>query len=194
MVHSAAMSGLGLWSFEDEIWQGADEKTIRRIPSGGEHSIAWIIWHITRIEDVTMNLLLAGSPQLLNRDGWFTHLQVPFRDTGNAMDEADVASLSSKIDIGALRAYRIAIGRKTREIVKGIKPPEFTLKVDPVRLKRTLNEGAVKEGAHGLLDYWSGLTHAGLLLMPPTRHNFVHLNEALRVKQKIINSGFISQE
>jgi len=35
-----------------------------------------------------------------------------------------------------------------------------------------------------VIDYWSGLTLAGLLLMPPTRHNFIHLNEALRLKQK----------
>ena len=34
MVHSAAMSGSGLWSFEDEIWQGLNENQVRQIPSG----------------------------------------------------------------------------------------------------------------------------------------------------------------
>jgi hypothetical protein len=36
-----------------------------------------------------------------------------------------------------------------------------------------------------LSDYWSKKTIAGLLLMPPTRHNFVHLNEAARIRQKL---------
>jgi hypothetical protein len=51
-------------------------------------------------------------------------------------------------------------------------------------LQQVLDEGAVVQEAQGLLDYWGGLNIAGLLLMPPTRHNFVHLNEALRIKQK----------
>jgi len=36
------------------------------------------------------------------------------------IDEASVAGLSEKIDIEALRAYRLAVGRKTQEIVKQI--------------------------------------------------------------------------
>jgi hypothetical protein len=40
-----------------------------------------------------------------------------------------------------------------------------------------------------VLEYWGGLTYAGLLLMPPTRHNFIHLNEALRVKKKVAGRG-----
>ena len=43
---------------------------------------------------------------------------------------------------------------------------------------------AVLPTGNAVIDYWSGLTLAGLLLMPPTRHNFIHLNEALRLKQK----------
>ena len=35
-----------------------------------------------------------------------------------------------------------------------------------------------------LIVYWSKRDIAGLLLMPATRHNIVHLNEALRIKKK----------
>ena len=55
-----------------------------------------------------------------------------------------------------------------------------------IALFLTWDEGAVVEGARGLLDYWGGLTIAGLLLMPPTRHNFVHLNEAWMLKGKAL--------
>jgi hypothetical protein len=189
MVHSSVMSGSGLWSFEDEIWQGLAEKPIRQIPSGGEHSIAWIFWHLTRIEDVTMNLLLSGRPQLFYQDEWFDRLGIPFRDTGNAMGKADVVFLSDKINIDALRSYRIAIGRRTRENVMQLPVSKIKQKVDPARLERVIAEGAVVEEARGVLDYWGGLTYAGLLLMPPTRHNFIHLNEALRVKKKVAGRG-----
>jgi len=45
---------------------------------------------------------------------------------------------------------------------------------------------AVGAAADWLVACWGGLTLAGLLLMPPTRHNFVHLNEAVRIKARIM--------
>ena len=83
MVHSARMSESGLFSFEDEVWQGMTESAIRRIPKNGDHSVVWIFWHMTRIEDITMNLLVAGSPQILHQ-GWYERMKVNARDTGNA--------------------------------------------------------------------------------------------------------------
>jgi hypothetical protein len=48
-------------------------------------------------------------------------------------------------------------------------------------------EGAVVEAAQSITNYWSKRNVAGLLLMPATRHNLIHLNEALQVKRKLIN-------
>ena len=184
MLHSAKLARSKLWSFEDEVWQDTTEEMARCIPRGSDHSIAWCIWHLARIEDVTMNLLVAGSPQLLHRDDWLKRIGVTVRDTGNAMDKASVARLSAAIDIEALRAYRLAVGRRTREIVKRLEPQELRQKVDAARLQQVMAQGALVEAASGIADYWGKRTIAGLLLMPPTRHNFIHLNEALRIKQK----------
>ena len=45
-------------------------------------------------------------------------------------------------------------------------------------------EGAVVEEARWLTDYWGKKTFSGLLLMPATRHNLVHLNESMRILGK----------
>jgi hypothetical protein len=188
MLHAAEMSRTGLWSFENNIWQGLDDASARTILEKFEHSIVWCFWHLTRCEDITMNLLIAGTQQLLLRDGWFERMQVPARDTGNAMNANEMADFSARIDINALRAYRLAVGRRTREIVRALQPEDFKRKTDPVRLQQVLTEGAVLPSEQWLIDYWSGLTVAGLLLMPPTRHNLVHLNEAMKIKQKSIRN------
>ena len=75
MVHSARLARTGLWSFDDEVWQDLDDADARRIPRHGEHSIAWIYWHMARIEDVTMNVLVAGRPQLALREGWLERIK-----------------------------------------------------------------------------------------------------------------------
>jgi hypothetical protein len=173
-----------LWSFEDEILNDMTEEGMRRFPRNCEHSVAWCIWHMARIEDVTMNLLVAGSPQVLHCESWLERMKVRVSDTGNEMDEEDMAQLSAAIDVEALRAYRVAVGRRTRVIAQGLKPEELKHKVDPIRVQRVMDEGAVIEAARGIVDYWSRRDIAGLLLMPATRHNLVHLNEALGLKQR----------
>ena len=184
MLHSAKMAQSDSWSFEDEILNDMTETQIRRIPKNCEHSVAWCLWHIARIEDVTMNLLVAGNPQVLHKEKWLEQMKLSAQDTGNALPEEEVAALSNTIDIEALCAYRVAVGRKTRGIVQQLKPDELKQKVDPLRVNQVMEVKAVVEEARGIADYWSKRNIAGLLLMPATRHSLVHLNEALRLKQK----------
>jgi hypothetical protein len=184
MLHSAKMAQTETWSFEDEVLDDMPEEQIRRIPQNCDHSVAWNIWHIARIEDVAMNLLVAGSPQILYRDNWLERMKISARDTGNAMDREAIANLSATINIEALRAYRVAVGRRTQEIAKGLSPNDLKQKVQPSRLQQVMDEGALVEAAVGIRDYWSKRNVAGLLLMPATRHPLAHLNEALSLKRR----------
>lgn len=185
MVHSKKVSRMDVWSFEDELWHGLTDEQFRAIPPKGEHSITWILFHIARIEDITMNMLVAGTMQVYRRDNWAKKLKSTIHHSANKMDDNSVKQLSSILDMAALREYRLSVGKKTREIVHQIQPDEFSQKVEPVRLEKLLKEGAMIEDAMEIINYWSKRTVAGLLLMPPTRHNFLHLNEAFRIKIKL---------
>jgi hypothetical protein len=189
MVHTEEMSHTGLWSFEDETLKGLSGSQMRLIPRNREHSIAWILWHLSRIEDVTMNLLVAGSPQVLLSQGWHERMGIGTQNTGNDMAAVGTMEFSAKINLGTLRLYRLSVGRQTREIAKQLSPEDLKRKVDPVSLQHIVQERAVDEKNGDLLDYWSRLTVAGLLLMPPTRHNFIHLNEALGIRHLVVRSA-----
>lgn len=108
------------------------------------------------------------------------------------MDDKSVAALSAQVDIDALRTYRLSVGRRTRAIVRKLKPEELKQRPNASRLQKIIDEGALLPETVGILNYWSKRTIAGLLLMPPTRHNFLHLNEALRIRQKIQRSARVS--
>jgi hypothetical protein len=184
MLHSAKMAQMDLWSFEDAILDDMTENQIRRIPQNCEHSVAWCIWHIARIEDVAMNMVVAGTPQIFSQDDWPVQMKVTFRDAGNDMTEAEIRSLSTIIDIEALRAYRAAVGRRTRQIVQALQPEDLKKRADPQRIQRVMEEGALAEASRGIAEYWSKRDITGLLLMPASRHQIVHLNEALNLKKK----------
>ena len=182
MLHAMEMAYTESWSYEDEIFKGLTEMQIRFIPPNQEHSIAWNIWHIARIEDVTMNILVSGNEQIYTQNEWPDMMKASSRDTGNLMSKAGIDNLSKKIDIDALREYRLSVGRQTRKIINLLQPSDLKRKVEPTRIEKIKEEGAVVEKASDLLDYWSKRNIAGLMLMPATRHNLVHLNESKNIK------------
>lgn len=186
MVHSAAMSQSEAWSFEDEVCEGLSDTQLRSRPAGVINSIAWLIWHIARIEDVTMNMLVAGRPQVLDEDDWVSQLHLIRRDVGTSMSENEVVDFSSQVDCSALRVYRLAVGRRTREIVSALQPAELWERIDPTNVHRLATEGALAEAAYELAQTWSGWQKAGMLTMPASRHSFTHLNEAHGVRKKLM--------
>jgi hypothetical protein len=184
MLHSARVAETDLWSYEDALLDDMPEEQFRRVPPKGEHSVAWLVWHMARCEDITMNLLVAGTPQVQSQNDWLERMKISTRDMGNTMDAAEIANFSVAIDIEAVRGYRLAVGRRTREIVAQLQPADLKRKVDPVRIDQVRAEGAVLEAAWGIAEYWSRRNVAGLLLMPASRHNLFHLNEIQKLKQR----------
>lgn len=62
--------------------------------------------------------------------------------------------------------------------------PELAQSVDLDALRALLADGSLDPACVRLAAYWGGLTVAGLLLMPPTRHAFVHLNERMEIRMR----------
>lgn len=184
-VHRAEVSQMEKWSRADEVLSGLTAEGARRVPPGSEHSVTWVLWHLARIEDVTMNVLLAGQNQLFLCDRWQARLNTPVIDTGNGSQLEYCQQLSQAVSFEALLEYRDAVGRSTRKILQEFPAELLCKRVDPARLQRLADEGAVTPAGKGALDYWGSLTLAGLLLMPPTRHNFLHLNEIRLIRKKL---------
>lgn len=191
MVHSSEASQCDTVTFEDQLWDGLTETAFRVMPTVKDATIAWNMWHLTRIEDITMNILVAGDNQVFNSGNWLTKMNVQVSDTGNAMSDDEIIALSSGINMQALRNYRISVAVKTREIIKQFKAADLKRKMAPERLQRILDEGAVLnvEGASWLIDFWGRKNVAGILLMPVTRHHLVHINDSMRLKRLLMKKG-----
>ena len=181
VLHSQKMSDLNGWSYADEIFTGLEVGQFRIIPEKEDHSLIWILWHISRIEDVTLNVLVAGGSQVYFQDHWKRKLASPIDHVGNLVNPGDLLNLTLNVDLKDLFAYRDAVGKQTRNIVSGLELEELGQKVQPDRLDRLVKEGAVLPGAEGLLDYWGKRRIFEMLLMPPTRHLMTHLNEAYSI-------------
>jgi hypothetical protein len=184
-VHAAKLQTGAHWSWHDEVLSGLTPEQMRYTSKGSPHSVAWRIWHMARIEDATMNVLLADSMQVFESGKWRDKLEIDCRSVGNEMADADIVKLSEVINLKALFAYRLAVGKRTRTVVKRLNLTELSQPPAPDRLQRLVAERVVQPPALWLLDYWGGHPAANLLLMPATRHSFVHLNEIKRMLPKL---------
>ncbi|MBE3039501.1 MAG: DinB family protein [Chloroflexi bacterium] len=61
-MHIAAISGGDYWYLYDEVMAGLNDEQVKTVPRPGLNSIAWLLWHITRIEDMTINFLVLEQP------------------------------------------------------------------------------------------------------------------------------------
>ena len=188
MVHTSEMSKAGFETYEDILWGGLEDKAFRTMPTAKDVTIAWNIWHLTRIEDITANILIAGGNQIINSTNWLNKLHTKFTDTGNAMTDDEINQLSAEIDRDELLNYRIAVGRRTRDIVGHLTFSDLKRKMKPESLQRILDEKGVleNEGSRWLVDFWGKKTVAGILLMPITRHQIVHINDSLNLKKRLM--------
>lgn len=73
-VHFSASSRLQEPTLLDSLWDGLQDHEFSIMPTEKAVTIAWDIWHITRIEDLTVNILIDGSSQILN-EAWLAKLQ-----------------------------------------------------------------------------------------------------------------------
>jgi hypothetical protein len=184
MVHAAKLRA-NVWSFQDEMLEGLTPEQLRYCSPKIPHSAAWKIWHIARIEDVTMNVLLANSAQVLHSGGWLARLEIRCVSVGNEMSDAEIAELSAAINVKALLDYRLAVGKRTRSLVRRLTADVLWQPPMPDRLQRLFEERAVIDRTAWLRDYWGGHPAANLWLMPASRHCLVHLNEIARMRSKL---------
>lgn len=186
MLYVSEMSGINQVTFEDQLWNTVNEETVRKAKNKKGRTILYGVWHSTRIEDITMNLLVAGKEQIFEGNNWSTRINSPIRHTGNSFNTDEILQMSSQINIEELKAYRIAVGRNTENIIRELGNGEMKRKVFKENLQQILDEKAVDNvaSANWLIDFWSRKDVASIILMPCLRHQFVHLNESMEAKNK----------
>lgn len=189
LVHTAAVGNGHQKTFQDEILYHVNERAFRDVSSPkyqGYRTLAFFVFHMTRIEDICANVLIANEKQVIFELPWLQQMNIPFLDTGNAMTADEMKLFSASINREALLAYRLSVGKKTQRIIQQITASQLKVRPDKQRIDRILREKSVLEHPDSiwLLDYWRQKNIGGLLMMPLTRHQIVHLNDCLEIIKK----------
>src|SRR5262245_29908008 len=118
-LHSADVGGQE--SYFDRVFAGVSDEQMRARPDRGVNSLVWLLWHMARVEDVAVNLVVSDGRQILD-DDWAARMNVPWRTIGTGMTEEDAVALTVRADVAAVRAYRVAVGQRTRNVARVLPP------------------------------------------------------------------------
>jgi uncharacterized damage-inducible protein DinB len=96
----------------------------------GANTIAWLVWHLTRIQDDHL-AGAAGTDQVWTSEGWSARFGLPFgdRETGYGQSASEVAAVRPS-SAGLLTGYYDAVHARTLDFVSGLTDADLDRIVD----------------------------------------------------------------
>lgn len=175
-AHSTTMAG-GTPSAQDIALKDLTAEQIRSRPLAGLNSMAWVLWHATRSEDIGVNVIVAEREQVWDEGEWGTRLNVKRRDLGSGMTYEEVNAFNAQVDVGALLAYREAVGRRTQAVVRELPLTVLEEPIDRTVIERLYAAGAFAPQAEFVARRWEGRAKEYTLMQTVLAHAFVHMGE-----------------
>src|ERR1700704_6783489 len=113
-----------------DVVRGLTPEQLAFRPDDDANSIAWLVWHLTRIQDDHI-ADVAGTEQIWTSKGWCERFALPFdpSETGYGHSRDDVAAVQvSSAEL--LTGYHDAVHERTVRYVQTLTPPDLDRIVD----------------------------------------------------------------
>ncbi|MGA9493272.1 MAG: mycothiol transferase [Mycobacterium sp.] len=113
----------------DELTDGLTDDQANFRPTPDANSIAWLIWHSARVQDIQL-APIAGVDQVWTRDGWVDRfgLDLPRNDTGYGHGPDEVAKVHAPVEL--LAGYYHAVHELTLQFVDRVTAEDLSRVVD----------------------------------------------------------------
>jgi hypothetical protein len=167
---------------------GLTDDQIRFCPYG-MNSIAWLLWHVARCEDMGINRLVNEGSQVLDESDWQERMHLFRRDIGTGMTTEEVTRLSEEVSVRSLCDYSKTVAEKTQLIVKNLNIRELEIISDPAYLHKVLfDEGALNKNSEWVAEHYSNKTKGWFLGHLGLIHGKGHLGQIILLR-KLIGLG-----
>ena len=108
---------------------GLTEDQLAFRPAGQANSVAWLVWHLTRIQDDHV-AAVAGTEQAWLAQGWADRFGLPYPVTDHGYGHSSEQVAACRAAGRLLTGYHDAVYRNTVSYVAGLTEPELDRIVD----------------------------------------------------------------
>jgi hypothetical protein len=160
------------------FWESVPHDLMRQRPHPQINSIAWILWHLARVEDAGLNRFVVDGEQVLDEEPWMERMRLPWRHNGGEMSFVEVDELSQQVDLPALQAYSQAVQRRTRHIVSLLTLDDLDAVMEADQLRKIMiDEGLAHAQAEGYIQNYLGWSKGKCLMSFGLTHAYQHVGE-----------------
>jgi hypothetical protein len=179
-MHATVVTG-EKGTLAERTFGGLSEEQMRVRPREDLNSLAWLMWHIARAEDIFSNIILSGRNQVVD-DGWLARLKISRPDFGIGMTKPEVAELTAQVSVAALRDYRDEVGRRTQEVIRGFGPSDWQGELQAPALEKAAALGCFGPNGAMVAKAFTGRPRVGILGGLLVTHAAMHMGEAQTVR------------
>jgi hypothetical protein len=160
------------------IWAEVSPELMRQRPHPRVNSIAWNMWHLTRVEDAGLNRFVTNRQQVLDEGHWMERMNIPWRHHGTEMTFVEVDELNQRIDLAALQEYSKSVQERTRDIISTLTPTDLDPVMEEDYLRQLMvDEGLAHSNAEGFIKNYLGWSKGKCLMNFGMTHPYQHLGE-----------------
>lgn len=159
-----------------------DQMKLRHRDEG--NSIAWVMWHMARTEDVIVNAIIRGQPQLADRDAWAAKIGFEDQRIGTGFGDVEVEDFGKSVDVAALDLYWQAVAESTTAWLKSIDPAKLEEVPDTDAVAARLPEDTFGANNAGL-QFWGASSAGRLIGGPVISHGYMHVGEMMTIRSRL---------
>ena len=149
------MDALGDLTPEEMMWRAGPEA----------NSIGWILWHMTRVEDMWFQFFIRRETEIWARDGWDEKFGLPARDNGFGHTLEQVAEFPA-YNLADMLKYGTEVRAATLKYLKTVTAEQ--MEVVPREARQEMSIGRIFRQVvgemyqhQGHIAYLKGLSRAG---------------------------------
>ena len=118
---------------------GQTSEQLHYVPDGESHSVAWVLWHAARIEDLLVNGAWQGKREIWREGEWAAKTGLPERGfgTGQSTEEAAAVRIT---DLDAMWEYQDAVNTNTQAFLDGLTDEDLDREIKLGDRDETLGE------------------------------------------------------
>jgi uncharacterized damage-inducible protein DinB len=108
---------------------GLDLDELAWRPDPGSNSVAWLVWHLTRIEDDHI-AEVAGTEQVWTSAGWYDRFGLPFPPEAHGWGHTAEEVAQVRVAADLLAGYHADVAQRVIEYVGTLTPDDLERVVD----------------------------------------------------------------
>ena len=175
--------------FEQSIQSVFTPEEMKERIDGRGNSIAWLMWHTARTEDLAVQTLIKGEDQLLFQSDWSERLGIDVSHIGTGLPEEELGEFSKSINVEAADEYWKTVAKNSFEWLKSTTPEQLDEKVDVEKRLEGVPD-VIVAGNTALTQFWNNRTTAFLFQGPVISHGYIHVGQMQEIGGRLGKTGW----